>query len=161
MRINTDLTRCPLRPRRRGGNAVLEMAIALPILMYLAMGLVEYGQYFYLKQAFEAAARDGCRVAITPSATQAQIVSAISATLSESGVTYNPAWAKFYWVTAPGVNVAESDVSGIVPGYAIQVVLSAQYSTLPNAVRPLSSLIPAAGIGTGKQITGTSTMIKE
>ena len=149
------------RRQRPGGNAILEMAIVLPLLLYLSMGMVEYGQYFYVKQAFEAAARDGCRVAISPSATQAQVVAAMTATLAESGVTYDPAWAHFYWVTAPGLNTPESDVGILAPGYTIMVVLSAPYSTLPDAVRPMSSLYPGTGIGTGKQVTGTSTMVKD
>ncbi len=40
-------------PPRHGGNAILEMALVLPLLIVLAMGMVEFGQYFYLKQAFE------------------------------------------------------------------------------------------------------------
>ena len=163
MQPNTQTRRTALRHRNRwrGGNAILEMAIVMPVLMYLAMGMVEYGQYVYLKHAFEMAARDGARVALVSGTTQAEVVAAMTNTLAAANVTYNPAWAKFYWVTAPGANAQVTDLTTISAGFGIEVTLSAQYSTLPNAVRPLSSLIPAAGIGTGKQITGTCTVIRE
>ncbi len=150
-----------LRVRRRhGGNAILEMALVLPTLLILAMGMVEYGQYLYLKQAFEAAARDGCRMAIRTTTTQAAVALAITTTLAQSGVTVNSAWVKYYWVTTGG-NVAVTDVTTIPAGNGVLVVITAPYSTLPNAVRPLSSMVPAAGIGTGKSITGTCNMVHE
>ena len=148
-------------PRRHGGNAIIELLLVFPMLMALAMGMVEYGQYVYLKHAFESAARDGCRVALIQGSTQAEVVSAMTSTLAAAHVTYSPAWAQFYWVTAPGANSAVSDLTTVPAGYGIEVVLSAQYSTLPAAVRPLSAIFPAGGIGTGKQITGTCTVIRE
>ena len=157
------------RKRRRGtrrgvraaaGNAILEMALVLMMLMFLAMGMVEYGQYFYLKQAFETAARDGCRVGITAPATQAATVAAITASLAKSGVTFNSTWARYYDVSATGATQI-ADVSTCRAGDGLMVVLSTSYSTLPTAVRPLSSLSAAAGIGTGKAITGTCNMIRE
>ena len=55
--------------RARRGNAVLETALVLPILLALSFGLVEFGYFFYVKHNMQGAAREGARVAITPSAT--------------------------------------------------------------------------------------------
>lgn len=148
------------RPPRHGGNAILEMALVLPVLTALGLGLVEYGQYFYLKQAFESAARDGCRVGIVSGATQSAVVAAITATLAQSNVTFNSAWAKYYDVSASG-DTQITDVTTCRTGDGLMVALSTTYSALPMAVRPLSSFAPAAGIGAGKTITGTCNMICE
>jgi Flp pilus assembly protein TadG len=45
----------------RRANALIEMAIVLPVLSFLSLGLAEFGQYFYINNAFEAAARDAAR----------------------------------------------------------------------------------------------------
>src|SRR4051812_13398788 len=53
----------------RRGNAVMEMALVLPILLALSFGTVEFGYFFYVKHTLQGAARDGARQAILPSAT--------------------------------------------------------------------------------------------
>ena len=35
---------------RRRGNAVIEAALILPVLLMLAFGVVEYGYFFYVKK---------------------------------------------------------------------------------------------------------------
>ncbi len=47
------------RDRFRRGNAVLEMALVLPILLLLAFGMVEFGYFFYVKNNLQGAAREG------------------------------------------------------------------------------------------------------
>ena len=54
------------RFRRPAGGSLVEMALVMPLLIYMAFGLVEFGQFMYIKHAFEAAARDGMRVAVLP-----------------------------------------------------------------------------------------------
>ena len=49
----------------------MEASLALPVLLYFSMGMVEFGQFFYAKHTVQSAARDGCRQAILGTATQA------------------------------------------------------------------------------------------
>ena len=72
---------------RRPGGAVLDMALVLPVLLYLAFGTVEYGYYFYVKHNVQSAAREGARAAIVPSATAGDVTTAVS--VANSSV---PAW---------------------------------------------------------------------
>lgn len=44
--------------------AIVEMAIVLPLLLALAMGILVYGQYFLLAHSVQQAANDGARAAI-------------------------------------------------------------------------------------------------
>src|SRR5437764_15256890 len=68
--------------RRRFGGAVLETVLVLPVLLYLAFGVVEFGYYFYVKHALEGAARDGCRAFIAAGATLTDVTNAVSTSLT-------------------------------------------------------------------------------
>ncbi|WP_224962122.1 TadE family protein [Geomonas subterranea] len=46
------------------GQAVIETAIILPLLILLVMGLFEFGRYMYLKNTLNSAARAGVRTAV-------------------------------------------------------------------------------------------------
>jgi Flp pilus assembly protein TadG len=145
------------RPRR--ANALLELALALPMVLYMAFGLVEFGQYMYIKHSFEAAARDAARIAIMAAATQAQVTTSLTNTLAQANVTYNSAWLTLTDL-GPSSSGAIANVANVPVGDQIQLTLSANYSTIPNAVRPLYQTT-GIGIGSGKTVSGTCTMVKE
>ena len=53
------------RPRRGdSGEALLEIALVLPILLLLSMGMLDFGRAFHAKNIVDSAAREGCRVAV-------------------------------------------------------------------------------------------------
>lgn len=58
--------------RRQRGLAILEMALILPLLFLLIMGVIEYGWLFFKNQQVSAAARSACRYGITAPATTAE-----------------------------------------------------------------------------------------
>src|SRR6188508_1078119 len=73
-----------LMHRRRGlrrGTEVLEMALVIPILMGLAVGLVEFGFFFFLQHNAQAAAREGARATVPFGATDADGVTKANAFL--------------------------------------------------------------------------------
>jgi len=133
------------------------MAVAFQVLLYLSMGLVEFGQYFYIKHTFDAAVRDGARYAILSTATQSQFVSTITSMLGQSNISYNSSWLT---VTDLSTSSTVSDVSQVNAGDELQFTLSTNYGSISNAVRPLYS-ITGAGIGSSKMITSTCIMVKE
>jgi Flp pilus assembly protein TadG len=145
--------------RRRGGNSLVELALTFPILMFMAFGLVEFGQFLYLKHCFEAAARDAARVAVMSTATQAQVTSVLSTTLAQANVTYNASWLTITDL-GPASTGSVANVANVPMGDEIQLTVSTNYSAIPNVVRPLYQLT-GAGIGSGKTISGQCTMIKE
>lgn len=159
---NRTVTR---RPRRHGGMAVLEMAVVLPVLLYLAMGMVEYGQFFYLKTAFQQAARDAARAALMPTARQADPAAAATRALAAAGVPFQSSWMTLTdttpasWGGGAGGTVA--DCSTVAAGHTILVTITTSYGGLPGAVRPLSDLSMPAGIPAGRAIAGSSTGLKE
>src|SRR5205814_7116285 len=54
---------------RRDAAALVEMAIAMPLLCMLTLGLIEYGWVFLRVSQINQAARHGVRVAVRPDAT--------------------------------------------------------------------------------------------
>jgi Flp pilus assembly protein TadG len=57
---------------RQRGLAILEMALILPLLFLLIMGVIEYGWLFFKNQQVSAVARSACRYGITAPATTAE-----------------------------------------------------------------------------------------
>lgn len=145
-------------PRWRSAIALVELYFAFPLLLCVSFGMVEFGQYFYIKQAFQAAARDGTRVAILPSATQSQVVTAMTNTLLQANVTYNSSWLTMTDVTT---GTAVNNVSTVPSGDTLRITLLATYTQLPNVVRPLHSIYSKTGIHDGKQINGQCAMVRE
>lgn len=54
----------PTLVREERGAAIVEMALVLPLLLMLLMGMLVYGQYFMLAHSVQQAANDGARAAI-------------------------------------------------------------------------------------------------
>ena len=80
--------------RRQRGLAIVEMALILPLLFLLIMGVIEYGWLFFNNQKIAACARNACRYGITAPATTAETLALCdtlmtNANLSSSGYTKN------------------------------------------------------------------------
>jgi hypothetical protein len=52
------------RLRSESGEALVEMALVLPILIVLSMGMLDFGRAFHTKSVLDQAAREGARVAV-------------------------------------------------------------------------------------------------
>ena len=146
------------RTANRRATSIIEMAIVLQVLLWLAMGMAEFGQYFYIKSAFQSAARDVARASIMATALQTDPATTATRTLSYANVTYNPAWMTIVDVTSTPTTV--TDVSQVAPGHALQFTIKVTYDQIPNVYRPLNQ-ITGQGIKNGKQMIGQCTMIKE
>jgi Flp pilus assembly protein TadG len=148
------------RPKRifRRGNVLIESAFALPVLFLVVMGMIEFGQFFYIRNAFQAAARDVARASILATAQQADPASKATATLGQANVTFNTSWMTI--VDYSNGNSAVADVSAVPPGHTLIVTIEAQYGQIPNAYLPLSSMT-GQGIAASRMCEGQCTMIKE
>src|SRR5437764_216568 len=107
-----------IRKARKGGSAV-EMAIVAPVFVALILGQIGTGRLGMVSQLITTAARDGCRVAVIPGATQSDVQSRVETVLAGSGIsvgTVTPTCPSPYsWDEAPR-------------GTAITVSLSVPYS---------------------------------
>jgi hypothetical protein len=55
------------RPGHPSGVALIEFAFVLPILLVLAMGMLDFGRAFHMKSLLDQAAREGARIAVVTS----------------------------------------------------------------------------------------------
>src|SRR5438477_3413619 len=105
---------------RRRGNAVLDMALVMPVLLSLTFGTVEYGHYFYVKHCLQGAAREGARAAITASAVNSDVTTAVSNAMSASGLS-----SSGYTVT-----FTPSNISGLAEGTSITISVQCTWGTV-------------------------------
>jgi Flp pilus assembly protein TadG len=75
--------------RARGGQAVVEFALVLPVFLLLVFGALEFGRVFYRLHIMTNAAREGARVGSLPSSTESDVSAAVSEHLQSVGL--NPA----------------------------------------------------------------------
>lgn len=129
--------------RNRRGNALVEAAVVLPVLLSLAFGTVEFGHFFYMKHLLQSAAREGARAAIPGSATNADVTTAVNRVLNSAGIPQ----ANYTTTLSPAT------ISGQPEGTAITVTVTASWGTV--------GLRPMRMIATTKQVIGVTVMRKE
>jgi len=86
----------PRTPRRRrpdSGEALVEMALVLPILLVLSLGMLDFGRAFHAKSILDQAAREGARVAVItgPPLVPGPAVTRVANVLAAAGMTGGPA----------------------------------------------------------------------
>lgn len=72
--------------KQRRATAVVELALVLPLLMVLLLGTLETCSAIYRQQTLHIAAFEGCRVALVPRITRAQVDAAINQILTSRRV---------------------------------------------------------------------------
>ena len=65
----TRIQRTRARLRSERGQALLETAFVLPIILLVSVGIFEFGRAYQTAQVITNAAREGARVAVLPNAT--------------------------------------------------------------------------------------------
>ena len=138
--------------RRRLGAAVLETVLIMPVLLYLAFGVVEFGYYFYVKHSVEGAAREGCRAFIVSGATLTNVSTAVTASMHAAQLDNSGYTA----VTQDGSTVlTNANYTSAIAGDTITVTVSCTWGTAGAGYRPW------ALIGASKSVIGTAVMRKE
>lgn len=75
------------RTRNPKGQALVEFALILPVLMLLLLGIVEFGRAWNAKQVLTDAAREGARLAVVgdPTVTQSRVDSLVKLVIARAG----------------------------------------------------------------------------
>jgi len=78
------MTRTVLRFRRdTRGAALLEMALALPMMLLVAAGIFEFGRAYQTWQIITNAAREGARIAVLPGTTDSMVTDRVKTYMSD------------------------------------------------------------------------------
>lgn len=132
------------RVRSENGQALIEAALTLPLLLLIAVGIFEFGRAYQTWEVLTNAAREGARTAILPSATPAMVQGVVvsymqAGQLSDSGsaqvIVNNNAT-----ITVNGVSVSAS-----------QVTINYPFSFI--VLKPVASLIGNAPATLGSPLT--------
>ncbi|HEX4123174.1 MAG TPA: TadE/TadG family type IV pilus assembly protein [Tepidisphaeraceae bacterium] len=150
------------RRGRRRGNAIVELALTLGILINLSFGMVEFGYYFYVKNSFEGAAREGVRAAIVPGAVTTDVTTAITNSMNVAGyaatqysVEYQAGTSGSCPVGGTAYSTSPTTITGATTGTPIAVAVYTTWGVVGKGYSPLHF------IGTSKVLMGTAVMRKE
>lgn len=114
-----------LKQRRRGarrGAAAVELAIVLPFLLALLLGMIEIARAMMVYNALTTAAREGVRAGVVPNGTNSKISTAVTGALTEINIPTGNS------VTTVKVNGAVADASTAATGANITVEVSVPYA---------------------------------
>ncbi len=117
------LKSCRLPGLGEAGQAVVEFALLLPILVALVMGVLDMARAYSVLQMVSNAAREGARVAILPVSTDVDITNTVETTLSDAGQT---------GCNAAGLNWGENGSEGT----STTVTVSCPFQTLTGNLIP-------------------------
>jgi Flp pilus assembly protein TadG len=135
------------RKRARGGGALVESILVMPLIVMLGFGTIDYSYYFYLKNTFQGASQAGARAAIPSAAVNSNVTGVISTMLTAAGI----ASSKYTVALSP------TNVNGLSSGTNITVTITASWGTVGTHMLSTS----LGGIGNAKQVVGTAVMQKE
>jgi hypothetical protein len=95
------------------------MAFVAPVIIVLIMGQLESSRLGMVAQLITTAAREGCRVAVVPGATQSAVQTRVNSILTAGGISTSAVT-----LTCP----SDTTLSSATQGTAITVSLSVPYS---------------------------------
>lgn len=75
------------RRRAEAGTALIEFALVLPILLVLAMGMLDFGRAFHLKGLLDQAAREGARIAVVTTPDLDLVTARVNSVLGSGGAS--------------------------------------------------------------------------
>lgn len=80
------IRRKAIAANRRRGAALIEFALAFPVVLLVVFATVDTCNYIYLQQAIKVMAYEGARVSTIPGATQADVIQQIEGMAAERSV---------------------------------------------------------------------------
>jgi Flp pilus assembly protein TadG len=124
-----------LRASQARGAVLIEFAFALPLLLLLIVGIVDFGFLFQKYLVVTNAAREGARMAVLTGYTTADVLSRVDAVLAAGGA-----------VAPPAAVVSETITPGTgTPFAAMKVTVTLNYTF--TFLAPIATLF-GAGFGT-------------
>ncbi len=74
------------RLRNERGNALIETAITLPIILFVSVAIFEFGRAYQVQQVLTNAAREGARIAVLQGVTDEDVRTRVRNYLSDGGL---------------------------------------------------------------------------
>ena len=139
--------------QRERGQAMVETAIAIPILLMLMVGIFEVGRAYETWQVLTNAAREGARMSVTPSSTPAVTTALIRQYMADGQLTKS-ATAAVVVNRAASINVNGTPISAS----AVTVDYPFEFIMLQPVVR---LVVPGSTAGAPLTMRATAIMRNE
>jgi Flp pilus assembly protein TadG len=140
------------RARNERGAALLEMALTLPLLLLVCVGILEFGRAYQTWQVLTNAAREGARVAVLPGTTQSDVTSRVRQYMT-AGQLPNAATATVAIDGSQTVSIGAGTAS------ASQVTVTYPFDFI--VLDPIARLATGQGTGTSLNMVAQATMRNE
>ncbi|MFH1681699.1 MAG: TadE family protein [Candidatus Eisenbacteria bacterium] len=121
-----------LRGRRRRGQAVIEFALVLPILLLVLLGITEFGRAFWTLNVLTQAAREGARLAAVGGNLEA-VETRVEEVLDASRIE----------PVEGGITLDGPDPSD--PDQRVTVSVTSNFNVLSRSILPITGTIPLTG----------------
>jgi TadE-like protein len=131
------------------GVELIEFALVLPLLLFIIMGLVDFGFMFQRFEVVSNAAREGARMAVLPGYVTADVEARIQDYLTTGGVD---ATSLNTTVGVTNVTIPTGGGGPLMPGKRVQVTYASPYLFLG----PLAGWF--GGTFTAANLTGVAIM---
>jgi Flp pilus assembly protein TadG len=135
------------RGRSERGAALLEVALTLPILLLVAVGIFEFGRAYQTWQVLTNAAREGARIAVLPGTDDASV---------ENRVQEYMAAGQLSAADGATVTITRDNEIAIGTGTATASRVEVAYPYTFSVLQPVANLV-VAGSTAGEPITMTAT----
>jgi len=141
------------RCRGQSGQSLLEAALTLPLILLIAVGILEFGRAFQTWQVVTNAAREGARVAILPASTTSDVQSRV--------MTYLQGGALDNYQNAT-VTVNQNTPVVVGAGTAATSVVTVAYPFSFLVMNPVANLVVSGStVGTPLTVTAAAQMRNE
>jgi len=125
------------------GQALLETALVLPVVLLISVGIFEFGRAYQLVQVLTNAAREGARIAVMYGTNEADIRARVTAYLDAGQVPTNGGMT---------IDVNQSATIVVGTGTASASVVTVNYPYTFMVLNPVANLV-VHGTTTGGPIT--------
>jgi Flp pilus assembly protein TadG len=136
------------------GSAMLEMALTIPMLLLISVGIFEFGRAYQTWQIMTNAAREGARLAVLPSATEAGVKTRVKDYLKAGELS---SWSDATIALDPAAKI---DIGG--GGQANASLVTVEYPFKFMVLGPIAKLVdPKSSFGTALTLKTSAEMRNE
>ncbi len=142
------------RLRSQRGNALIETAVTLPIILFVSVAIFEFGRAYQVQQVLTNAAREGARVAVLGTVSEGDIAARVTQYLAVGKVIQCDVQGQNCSGTLPTITIDRAvsipSVTGGTAGVGSQVTIVLPYSFM--FLNPVANLV-TRGSTVGAPIT--------
>jgi Flp pilus assembly protein TadG len=135
------------------GAALLEMALALPMMLLIAAGIFEFGRAYQTWQIITNAAREGARIAVLPGTTDSMVTTRVKTYMSDGQLSDS---------AAATVAIQRDATISMGAGTATASRITISYPFTFVVLQPISKLInPSSTLGAPLTMSVSALMRNE